>query len=585
MFKSISIRIITVSLFGAILLVGCSKDDAEDQTVGAGILVSEASILQYVPADSPYVIANIEPLPDALLDKFEPKFDEVLQSYDALLREIVKVAEQEAAAEGDDSADMEKVSAVVDGLSSLMSLEGMRGAGFSRDSTGVFYGVGLLPVLRVTVSDGALVDAALTRIEEEAGEQMAVATIGDSSFRYVEADKAKILIATYEDQVVITLVPASFDDAQVGQILGLTLPEKNIAEAGVLQRIAGEYGYTSHFVGFIDIEKIVGTFFGGASGTDVALLDLAGDEKPELSDVCKAEITALAGTVPRIVMGYKAINEDYMESQAVIELRNDIAAGLANLPAAVPGLGGDQGGLMSFGLSLDVMEARNFYEARLDALEADPFECEEFAEFQAGIAASRAALQQPVPPMVYDFKGFLTVINDIEGLDLATNTPPTSVDGRVLLAMDNAPALLALGAMFSPELAGLSIEPDGKPVPFQLPQSQPVLESVHVALTDEAVAMSFGAGAEQELDGMLSADTGEAGTFMSFSMDASRYYAFIGEAMMLAEQDEENPMPPEFQAALNDIMVTFSDFYDRMSADIRFTERGIEIDSTITLKD
>jgi len=584
MSKLFTTSFIALTLIGALTLVACGKEE-EKPAPGAGLLASQHSILQYVPADTPYVIASVEPLPDSLLDKIEPQLDEVLRSYEVLLRQVLTMAQSEAEAEGSDPEDLAKASAVIEELSSLMSVEGLRGAGFGRDSTGAIYGVGLLPVMRITVSDGALFDAALARIEARAGEKMDVAMIGNNAFRFVEADQAKILIATFEDQVVVSVVPSGFDDAQIGQVLGLTPPTSNIAEAGVLAEIASEYGYTDQYIGFVDIERIVSTVVGDANAIDAALLDLMSSDTPELTDVCKAEIKALATIAPRLVMGYTSITDSHLETQAVMELRDDIATGLTGLPAAVPGLSGDQGGLMSFGMSLDVMAARNFYEARLDALEADPFECEQFAAMQAGVAAGRQALSQPVPPMIYDFKGFLAVINDIEGLDLATNTPPTSMEGRMMLAMDNAPALLAMGAMFSPELAGLEIEPNGEPVAFDLPQMQSVVDSVYIALTDDALAMSFGEGMEKELAGMLSAAAEENGTVMSFSMDASRYYAFIGEAMSLAEEDDENPMPPEFQAAMNDIMVAFSGFYDRVTADVRFTQRGVEIDSLITLKD
>ena len=190
-------------------------------------------------------------------------------------------------------------------------------------------------------------------------------------------------------------------------------------------------------------------------------------------------------------MGYTAISPERFDSQFIVELRDDIATSLTALPAPVPGLGEDTGGLMSIGMSIDVMAMRNFYEARLDALEADPFLCEEFADIQAGVADGRTALQQPVPPMVYDFRGFVGVINDIKGLDMATRTPPTSVDGQFLFAMDNAPALVSLGAMLSPELAGLDLQPDGEPVQLDMPQAQMLGGDVFVAMTDDALALSL----------------------------------------------------------------------------------------------
>lgn len=589
MFKLVSIKLTIATIFVAMTTVACEKTD-------------KASLLDYVPADSPYVFASIAPLPDAVFDKLDPKIDRILQSYETLLREIAGMAIEKSADDGDDSEDAEKAAAVIAELSSLMSVDGLRAAGFDRKSTAVFYGNGLLPVLRIEVSDGALFESALSRIEEKAGEKMDVATIAGSPVRYVVAKDAKVLVSIHEKQVVISVAPAAFSDKQIAELLGLSPPKSSISDSGVLRSIASEYGFNDYFIGYIDIEGIVETVTGGASGLDADLISMLEDlddaddaddaddsfgsvKQDELSDVCRAEIRSMAGVMPRIVMGYTNISPQRFDSQFIIELRDDIAISLTALTAPVPGLGGDPGGLMSFGMSIDVMAMRNFYEAQLDALEADPFLCDAFADLQAGIEQGRMALQQPVPPMVYDFRGFVGVIKDIEGLDMAKRTPPTSVDGRFLLAMDNVSALVSFGAMLSPELAGLDLQPDGEPLQLDMPQAQMLGGDVFVAMTDDALALSVGDGAETELARMLTADATDNGTFLSFSMDAARYYTFIGEAMALSEPDDENAMSPEFQAAMQDMMLVIADIYDRMFVDVRFTEKGIVIDSSVTLRD
>ena len=589
MFKSVSTKLAFATIFVAMMNVACEKTD-------------KASLLDYVPADSPYVFASIAPLPDAVFDKLEPKIDRIMQSYEVLLREIASMAMEKTDEDGDASENTEKAAAVIAELSSLMSVEGLRGAGFDRQSTAVIYGNGLLPVLRIEVSDGALFESALSRIEEKAGEKMDVVTIAGSPVRLVVTKDVKVLIAIHEKQVVTSVAPASFSDSQIADLLGLSAPKSSIADSGVLKSIASEHGFDDYFVGYIDIERIAEIVTGGATGLDADLMAILEDldesdesvqsdepaevaEPVELSDVCRAEIRSVAGVMPRMVMGYTDVSPDRFDSQFIVELRDDIATSLAALTAPVPGLGEDTGGLMSFGMSIDVMAMRNFYEAQLDAFEADPFLCEEFADIQAGVADGRMALQQPVPPMVYDFRGFVGVIKDIEGLDMANRTPPTSVDGKFLLAMDNAPALISLGAMLSPELAGLDLQPDGEPLKLDMPQAQALGGDVYVAMTDDALALSVGDGAETELAQMLNADAKDNGTFLSFSMDAARYYTFIGEAIALSEPDDEEAMSPEFQAAMQDMMLAVADIYDRMLVDVRFTEKGIVIDSSVTLRD
>jgi hypothetical protein len=564
------------------MLAGCGKDEESVETSSA--FSSDSTLLKYVPADSPYVVASLEPLPDDVMDEIEPMLDKVLRSYRSVLEEVVVANQAEMTEEQQNSEEAQRTKALVEELSTLMSVQGIRDAGIARDSLMAFYGNGLLPVMRIGLSDSALFEAAIERIEERAGSQMPVAELADQSYRYFDAEEVRIVIAVVEDQAVFALVPSVFDDAQTGRALGMTLPESSILEATVLQDIISKYDYTNHVVGFVDVAAIAERFVGQPTGLDVDLMALLEHDNDDLSDACKAEIREVAGVAPRMVIGYTGISPNRFDSNIVFELRDDIAAGLQALPAVVPGLGGDSGGLMSFGMSLDVKAARSFMEARLDAMEADPFECEHFADVQGGVAQARESLQQPLPPMVYDFKGFLAVIDEIEGLDVATQTPPTSVDGSFLLAMDNAQGLVAMGAMFSPELAALNLQPGGDPVALDLPQLQAMGISAFAALTDSAVAISVGEESESEVQGMLDANGSTPAPFMSFSIDAARYYSFMGEAIAAGEVGEDAPTP-EMKDALQNLMQSVADLYDRMSGDVLFTENGIEMHMTETLKD
>ena len=585
MVKAFSSKLILIAGFSVATLIACGDSDEESKQ--AGEIAAAGSLLNYVPADSPYVFASLAPLPDDVLDKLEPKINRILSSYQILLQEMVVMAAQPADTESaseEDQLDQQKAVAILSEMSSLFSIEGLRGAGFERKSRSILYGNGLLPVIRLEVSNGALFEAALARIEESAGEKMEQMSIAGNPVRYVDVDQARILVAVLDKQVVLSVAPVDFAEPQLSSLLGFAAPASTIAAAGVLQKISGDYGYNDFLIGYLDFARIVGTLTGYAKGLDADLVASTIDEVV-LSDVCRAEIREMAGVAPRMVMGYSDVSTEQFESQAVIELRDDIAAELKTLPAAIPGLGADAGGLLSFGMSLNVVAVRQFVEARVDAMEKDPFMCEHFADLQAGVAQVRAGLQEPPPPMVNDFRGFLAVIENIEGLNMATQTPPTSVDGRFLLAMNNAPALVALGTMLSPDLAGLGLQPDSKPVLLDLPQAQMLGQDLYVALSNDALALSIGDGAEAELGDMLAAKVEDNGTFFSFGMDSSRYYAFVAEAIQMQEPNDEAPMSPEFQKAMQEIMLGYADIYEHMSAQVRFTDKGVVIDSVVTLGD
>ena len=582
MFKAVSFKTILALCFLSLAIVACT-DSSDDKATAPAL---DAGLLKYVPADSPYVFAMLEPLPDEVADKLEPKVDSILKSYQGLLQQIVKMSAEQAAESDDDDGLPDAAVAALQEFGSLLSIEGLRSVGIERDSTAVLYGAGLLPVLRMTLSDGALFDAAIARIEEQAQGSMTVATIDGQSYRYAGDDEGRLIIAVIGNEFVISLVPTNLSDDMLKSVLGLTLPSSSMADSGRLQKIIDDNGYLRHSLGLIDIERIVATFIDDQTGVNQELLTLAEYDRSELDDVCKAEIREMSTIAPRIVTGYTEMSVDKFVSNTIFELRPDIAAEVATLTAPVPGLGNNQGGLFAIGMSIDLLALREFYEARLDAIEANPYECDLFADLQAGVAQGRDALNQPIPPIVYGIKGFLAVIEDIKGMDLANNQPPTSADFRVLVTTDNAAGLLAMGAMLSPEIAALDIKADGVPVKFESEQLAGVVDAAYVAMTDTALALAVGEGAEVRLGDMLSAAINEPNPFMSMEMDAARYYDFIAQTMKMegdGDDEEEDETPAELADAIGELMTVVGDMFSRMAFQVEFTERGVEFPTTIEL--
>ncbi|HWM27598.1 MAG TPA: hypothetical protein VNQ14_03995 [Woeseiaceae bacterium] len=559
-----------------LILAACSGGDDEAPSNGEGIL-------SYVPADTPYVFAATKPLPDDVREKFAPHVEAIVESYSSLMQASLKQEPGDDEETHLDDGSRKRVAAMIDQLAGMVTAEGIPEAGIDRDSTMAIYGVGLLPVLRVTLSDGDRFEATMAKLESDAGEKMSVASIDGHSYRYAGDDEGRLIIAEIDQQMVVSLVPAGLPEAQLKSVLGIDLPAESIAETGALAELAEEYGFQSYGLGMIDVLRVAATFLDDQTGVNRELLTMMDYDASSLSDVCKTEIRALAGIAPRVVAGYTDITEDHIRSMSAVELRSDIATGLQTLTAPVPGLGAEQGGLMSFGLSLNLLAARDFYSARLDAIEADPYECELFADLQDGVARGREILNQPIPPIVYGFRGFLAVIDDIKGMDLAKQQPPTAVDMRVLLATDNADGLLAMGAMFSPEIASLDLKPDSKPVKLTLPAiASSMAEAAYVAMSESALALSFGTGSEPGLEAMLGADPNDPSPFISTDMDAARYYGFIGDAMTLSDNDDQSA---EVIQAQSEVMKTFQKMFSRISFDVLFTERGVEMPSTMELAD
>jgi hypothetical protein len=575
MLKYCKARYVVLLACCAVGVAACGKSGKEEDAVTP--LTDTSGLLRYVPADTPYVFGSLAPPPDDFMDRIRPKLDRLLGAYSRMLG----AAFAEAAAQEGDAGDTGKMGAVVEEIQSLLSLEGLADAGVTRESTAVLYGNGLLPVLRVTLTDATLFDDAITRIEVAAGEQMQVAEVEDTPYRYIEDEGVRAVLATVGDQLVLTIAPASLDDAAIASLLGLALPAKNIAQTRKLRDIADKYDYMHEYVGLVDTVRLAETFIDEPAGLDALLLDMAGYDAATLSDACKAEFRSLASIVPRIVTGYEEVSAETVRSHAAFELREDIAAEFATFVSPVPGLGTIYDGLFSFGMSLKIQAVRSFFDKHVAALHEDPWECEHLSDLQDGLfAAHEQLLAQPVPPVAYDFHGFLAIVNEVQGFDPARKQPPEAIDASFLLAIDNAEGLLAMGQAMVPQLAELAIEPDGKAHPFELPDTGSGAEHAWVALTESAIAVSVSNDGETLLPTLLKAESGSPPPFVSVGLDGQRYYKLLRDAMR-ASDDEE--MSQEMREAVSDILAVAAEFYERLELDVTFTGRGIEIDSDMTL--
>lgn len=571
------IALVLTLLVSSLVLTACER-----KASSPAVLDDADSVLRFIPADTPYVLVNPEPVDDAVVRKMFGESDLLSKGYEIALRDtFMRVADDFP--EGSEERDRaERAAAVMSDVLALFSMEGMRKAGFDANDSMALYGHGLLPVLRARLLDADAFEAAISAIESKADHRLDTAELDGRRYRYVEDEEGRVVLGAFDDYVVVTILPASFGDDELRQLTGIELPATNIAAAGSLASIARDYNFTSHYIGFVDIRRIAGTFVEGPRGLDALLLADEQDKLDAISDVCREEVIEFTSVAPRAVFGYSKIAADGIDGSMTLELREDLAIGLMAVPAVVPGLGVDSGSLFSVGMGVDPGALRDFAQARLDALASDPYECEYFADLDASARQAREALAQPLPPVAYGFRGIVAVFDDLD-ISAMQGVPPTEADAAVLVAIEDAPSLLMTASMFSPELAALDIQPDGTPVALDLPQTAWLPEPPFVALTDDTLALATGDGSRQRIERVLAAKSADPAPFMSFAGDAGRYYGMVGEAVDTAGDTAE--LSPEARAAIRDSMQALAAVYDRLQVDVRFTRRGVTVDAGLTFKE
>ncbi len=559
-------------------VVGCgSKDDAQPK------LDLSNTQLKHVPSDSPYVFAMLEPLPTPVLERFDGMMDEAFSAYKDL---FVAAMESEG---GMDKLEPEQRELVDYFVGKFTTEEGLKSLGFGAESTFVVYGQGLLPVFRVKLTDGDLMRDFIAEFQVKAEKELPEATVAGQAYWYTpDSEKVQGLMAVMGDELVMTVVPSGASEGLVESVLGVNPPASSLATDGTFTTLMNDYNYVAHGVsGAVDFTKIADVFLGEPTGVNAELLQIMDFDNSNISDICKTEIREMIDVMPRMVTGYSLFSADEMVSDMVLEIRSDLATSLTGLSAPVPGVGTSKSGLFSMGMGFDIPKSIEFAKAQIAAIEADPYECEYFADFQSGLEQMKTTLAQPIPPFVSGVKGFNVVVDELE-VDENMQPDPNSIKMRGLVAVDNAPAMWGMATMFSPELAQLGMEPNQEPVEVDAGAIPGFNGSAFVAMAENSIAWSVGndTGGLSEL---FSAKTKEHPPVMSVAYDMKAYVDFI---LRFSEMDmvknDDDPKKQEIdKAALEAMQRVFTAMEGMLgwtAVDLAFTEQGFKFEQYVALK-
>ncbi|MGA9333136.1 MAG: hypothetical protein WBV39_02545 [Rudaea sp.] len=511
----IRIRHLVCSICVAILLAACSKGSSDANAP-----------LAYVPADTPYLYANIKPTPKAVTDQWSKHMQEYLPvvfgMYDNMLEELSKKADPK-------SAQFVKIARVVlNELKTHDNWEKLRAIGLKPDALAAFYGVGMVPVIRIELGDPAAFKAEIAHIEQVAGEKMAVGKTGAQEYWQVGSKKVMAMIAIEGTQLVATLAPIDASDNLKQTLLGVIRPARSMAAAGTLQTLAKQYDYAPFGEGFFDFTRIATRLSGAPTGTDLEIAKALGLPTSGSDAACKSDYLRVAQKFPRLVFGAEELSEKRVRVGMQLETDPDLAKQLmAALPAA-PGTGVPGEGIVDFSVSMPLLKLKDFWLAQADAVGSHPFSCASLAELNQSFGKMKSKLDITVPPPLSDLTGFRAVLDK---LTLRPGAMP-DVAGRLLFASNNPGAALAMAQLTVPALKNLKLAADGKPVALPAGLAPAGAPPLFAAMSDKALAVAAGTGEEAALTKFLAAPVAEKPEFLRISGSGEIYTLmsdFVGQ--------------------------------------------------------
>ncbi len=488
-----------------------------------GNKTDDSAPLAFVPADTPFVIANREPAPDTAVAtwtrQMQGMWPIVTGMYERMLGDMA----------GGDDPDSQRVQrvfgAILAELKGRDTPEAWAKIGFTPKARSAIYGVGMVPVLRVELADADAFRAMIARVEASSGSTLGTARIDDQDLWVVDIEKVQGLIAIQDTHLVATLLPADADIALKRSVLGLDRPAESLAETGGLADLEKTEGYTAFGSGWVDLRRLVSLIDNDPGYSAFARL---ADTPPTALDAqCRSEFDAMATRVPRMVFGYTALESNRMSLSSRLDLDAELAAAFVALSTPPPGSAAPVGALYDMSLSLSILKIKDFLLARTEAIVAAPFACPALASWNDAASEMKVQLSQFVPPPLSDLTGMRLTIDRLvwpaDGeLDLAA---------RVLVASNNPMAIVGLAQLAVPALKDFTISADGQAVTLPagvIPNQVGYVPEVHVALN--ANALAIGTGDAAGLGAFLSAPAAADGQLFRTAY-TGEFYSALGNLM------------------------------------------------------
>lgn len=473
--------------------------------------------LAFVPADTPYVFANAEPLPQAVRDEYvgmmRQMWPPVFGVYDRLVNEAKDLTDEQR----------KIVRAILDETKALAAKGSGEDAGFTGAARFAMYGVGLVPVLRWELADPAKLRAAVARVEEKAGAKLSVGKVGEQDYWYVGNDKIVAIIAVVDQHLVATIAPPKASDDAKKRLLGLVRPDKNLGDSGALTKLNADNKFMPYGTMLVDNVRIVDV---ATSETDPLLNEfktLGGATHEPVDATCRQEFLDIAKKFPRFVLGYTALSPKSMDMVGRLEMEPALAKDFAAAVGAAPGSAGAPEGQMDFALSLPVLKFKDFLVKQSKAVVDKPYACTHLAELNQSFAEMNAKLATTIPPPASDLTGLRMTLAKFT-LDDGTGKPDYA--GKMLVALTNPMSALAMGQLASPQLKELKIAPDGKPVALPAGLVPGQVPPLFAAMNDKAIALSAGAGEDATLGAYLTAAPAAEPVFFRLYFSGALYGQF-----------------------------------------------------------
>jgi len=615
-------QLLPVFLVTALSIAACGKDESADQAVDATVDkaadTASVSLLALVPANTPYLGGNLQPIPDAIIDSYLTRFEPALASLQAELNKTKASLESNPDQLADDTG-ARVIHALLQEMDGKLNRAGLESLGFDLSARSVVYGMSVFPVLRTSLSDATALRATVQRVLDNAAiEAPQLEFQGQKYWRIVSAEDSQtdsgsdtgtaeegvvisgleedssidpeaaatadqddeldiaIYIAILSDHLAIGMLPMTAESTVLPAFLALEKPTDSVA-ATQLAEINKRFDYTPYGSGVLDLQKFVDEVLNPNSLIGQLLASQGHDLATAVTDQCRAEYNSIIAHTPYFYTGITELSETAVGSQMTVQTAPSLATELLALVSDIPTASINSTALAELALGLRVGPVRDFLLSKATAVIEQPYQCEHLADMNVQAQAAADQLNQPIPPMVNNLLGLRLVISRFG----AGQSAPESAEGMIALHVTQPEMLVGMAQMLVPSLAELKLAA-GEP-PVQIPPDVLPLPGLvlYGAQSESALGFSVGEGQQQGLTDFINQKGKANGTFLSANYDTATYLNMTEDLVPDFGDTEDSGSTTDLAESFQTV---YKSMADRSDTRVAFTSDGLVIDSNMTFK-
>ncbi len=555
----------------AVLAVaGCGRDDDQEPAVSVPDVDEGAkiSLFDRIDADSAYLYANLEPLPEALSENLwatmGPLMEANREQYEAAIAEL----------------DHPVLSALMGELLEIDGRDAFEARGLHGNGLFAVHGLSLYPALHWQLSDPEAFSDTLERVAANAGMELPWRGIGDEDILWI--DLGEFGVALHHDDQFLSVALVPDDMSFLRRVADLDRPAQAYSPDD-LARFNRERDFRPQFSGFVEFSLLLERLLDDDDELAAPARLAAGMQDLIADPACSGELNALVELLPRISMGYNHLSDTEIGTAMRFETETGLGerlAAIADSPVRLEG--NDQSAMLSGGLAFNIVAARDFARETVSGWVDNPPQCDLFANIRDNAAEWQLAANRPIPPMVTNLQGMRFRVDDVEFGEMMQ---VADASASLAVFMRNPQMIVGMAQMFSPELAELALQPGGEPQPLpagMIPNMPNV--GAWLAMGDNSLGLAIGEDQKDRLTDLL--EPGEADSaILHYGMDFAAYGRIMQEMMeqtraQLEELDNDIEMPYDEEA-----FAVFGEIYDYSEFSVHLKPGGIEFNSLVRLRD